>query len=69
MEKTKIIKAICYLLGAIATAIMIMFGMESCTASRTITNTAEYRQQGDTTIIIQTKSVEKYDANKKQNNF
>lgn len=44
------------------TMLLVLF--TSCTATRTITNSAEYQQKGDTTIIIQTKTIENYKAKK-----
>lgn len=57
-------KAIVYLVGAIATALGILFGLSSCTAVRTITTTAESKQVGDTSIVIQTRTVEQYTGSK-----
>lgn len=57
-------KAIVYLVGAIATALGILFGLSSCTAVRTITTTAESKQIGDTSIVIQTRTVEHYQGTK-----
>lgn len=57
-------KAIIYLLGAIATALGILWGITSCTAVRTITTTAESKQVGDTSIVIQTRTIEQYTGTK-----
>lgn len=38
--------------------------MNSCTATRIITNEAKYVQRGDTTYVITTKTTESYDAKK-----
>lgn len=62
MEKSKIIKAVIYLLGAIGTAIGILFGMSSCNVTRTITNSAESYSRGDTAVTIVTKTIESYNA-------
>lgn len=48
-------------LGIIATSI----GLTSCHAVRNITTTAETYQKGDTSVIIQTKTIESYTATKK----
>lgn len=64
MDKTKIIKTIIYLLGAIATAIGILFGVTSCQAVRTIENKSEFYKKGDTAVMITTKTVESYNASK-----
>ena len=49
----------------IMTVIMTSLVMVSCNVTRTITNQSEYYQRGDTSVVIQTKTVETYDANKK----
>lgn len=41
------------------------FGLTSCHAVRNVTTTAETYQKGDTSIIIQTKTIESYTATKK----
>ena len=37
----------------------------SCNVTRVITNESQYVQRGDTSIVIQTKTVETYDASRK----
>ena len=37
----------------------------SCNVVRTITNQSEFYQRGDTSVVIQTKTIESYDASKK----
>ena len=37
----------------------------SCNVVRTITNESQYYQRGDTSVVIQTKTIEQYDASKK----
>jgi len=37
----------------------------SCNVTRVITNESQYLQKGDTSIVIQTKTIESYDASKK----
>jgi hypothetical protein len=37
----------------------------ACNVTRVITNESQYLQKGDTSIVIQTKTVETYDASKK----
>ena len=39
--------------------------MASCNITRTITNESQYYQRGDTSVVIQTKTIETYDASKK----
>ena len=57
-------KAIIYLLGALATALGIMWGMTSCTVSRQVTTTAEYFNRGDTVVNIQSRTIETYTGTK-----
>lgn len=64
MEKQKLIKAIIYLIGAVATALGIMFGVTSCNAVRTIENKSAFYQRGDTNVMIQTKTIESYQMKK-----
>ena len=40
-------------------------GLTSCNVTRTITTRSEAWQKGDTNVVIQTKTVETYDASKK----
>ena len=39
--------------------------MTGCNVTRTITTRSEAWQKGDTSVVIQTKTVETYDASKK----
>lgn len=54
------------LLTAAAAAITAVLTLTSCTVTRTITNKSEYHQRGDTTVVIQTKTIENYNAKKNQ---
>ena len=47
------------------TVIMTSMVLASCNVTRTITNESQYYQRGDTSIVIQTKTVETYDATKR----
>ena len=50
----------------IMTVIMTsMVVAQSCNVIRTITNESQYYQKGDTSVVIQTRTVESYDATKK----
>lgn len=49
----------------ILTAILCGCVLTSCQMVRTITTTAETRQEDDKTIIIQTKTIESYTGEKK----
>ena len=43
-----------------------MFALSSCNVTRTITTQSQYFTKGDTTCTIVTKTIETYDATKKQ---
>jgi len=47
------------------TAIVMAVSMASCNVTRTITTSSEAYKRGDTSIVIQTKTIETYDASKK----
>ena len=65
MTRTQIIKIIISVLIAALTALGAAFGLSSCNVVRTITNKSEYYQRGDTSVMIQTKVTETYDASKR----
>jgi len=50
-----------FLLVATATSI----ALASCNVTRTVTTRCEYWQRADTSVIIQSKTIETYDASKK----
>ena len=60
----KIIRIIVSVLIAALTALGAAIGLNSCNVVRTITNKSEYYQRGDTSVMIQTKTTESYDATK-----
>ena len=64
MSKRQIIKIVLSVLIAALTALGAAFGLSSCNVVRTITNRSEYYQRGDTSVMIQTKTTESYDAKK-----
>jgi len=64
MTKTQIIKIIISVLIAALTALGAAFGLSSCNVVRTVTNRSEFFQKGDTSVMIQTKTTESYDAKK-----
>ena len=39
--------------------------LASCNVTRVVTNESQYVQKGDTSVLIQTRIVETYDASKK----
>ena len=49
----------------IMTVIMTSLVMASCNVTRTVTTESRYVQRNDTSIVIQTRTVETYDASKK----
>ena len=67
MDKQKIYKIVATALTAVLTCLAIALGLQSCNVTRTITTKSEYWQKADTSVIIQTKTIETYDASKKLN--
>ena len=65
MSKQQIIKIIISVLIAALTALGAGFGLTSCNVTRTITTKSEYWQRADTSVVIQTKTIETYDASRK----
>ena len=65
MSKQQIYKIIVTVTTAIVTCVAIALGLSSCNVTRTITTRSEYWQKADTSVVIQTKTVETYDASKK----
>ena len=51
------------LLTALAIGLSVM--MTSCNVTRTVTTTSSSVKRGDTTVIIQSKTIESYDASKR----
>lgn len=64
MTRKQIIKIIISVLIAALTALGTAFGLTSCNVVRTVTNRSEFYQRGDTSVTIQTKTIESYDAKK-----
>ena len=60
-----IIKIIISVLIAALTALGAAFGLSACNVTRTVTTKSEYWQRGDTSAVIQTRTVESYDASRK----
>lgn len=61
----KILKIVVSALIAALTAIAAGLGLTGCNVTRVITNESSYYQRGDTSVMIQTKTIETYDASKK----
>ena len=53
-------------LVAVSVVTALSLSLSSCNVTRTITNESQYFQRGDTSVLIQTKTIETYDATKKQ---
>ena len=65
MTRKNLLKIIVSVLIAALTALGAALGLNSCNVVRTITNKSEFYQRGDTSVMIQTKTTESYDASKK----
>ena len=65
MKRKDILKIVISVLIAALTALGAAMGLTSCNVVRTITNKSEFYQRGDTSVMIQTKTTESYDASKK----
>ena len=64
-QQQRLMKAIKYLALSIATAIAMALGLTSCNVTRTITTESRSLTRGDTAVIIQSKTIESYNAVKK----
>ena len=65
MSKQQIYKMVATALTALLTCVAIALGLQSCNVTRTVTTRSEAWQKGDTSVVIQTKTVETYDAEKR----
>ena len=65
MTKKEILKIVISVLIAALTALAAGLGLSSCNVTRTVTTRSEAWQKGDTSIVIQTKTVESYDGSRK----
>ena len=67
-NKTKLIlKVVISVVIAALTALATGLGLTSCNVTRTITNESSCVQRGDTSVVINTKTIEIYDASKNKN--
>ena len=64
IQKERLVKALKYLAVTIATAVAMALGLTSCNVTRTITTESKSLSRGDTAIIIQSKTIESYNAMK-----
>ena len=65
MTKKEILKLVVSVLIAALTALAAGLGLSSCNVTRTVTTRSEAWQRGDTSVVIQTKTVESYDGSRK----
>ncbi len=65
MTRKEILKVIISVLIAALTALAAGLGLSSCNVTRSITTRSEAWQKGDTSVVIQSKTIETYDASKK----
>ena len=65
MTKRQIAKIIISVSIAALTALGAGFGLTSCNVTRTVTTRSEAWQKGDTSVVIQSKTVESYNAEKR----
>ena len=65
MTKKEILKLVISVLIAALTALAAGLGLSSCNVTRTITTRSEAWQKGDTSVVIQTRTVESYDGSRK----
>ena len=65
-ENKSLLLAAASVASAAVIALGVVLSLNSCNVTRTITNESQYFQRGDTSVMIQTKTIETYDASKKQ---
>ena len=65
MTKKEILKLVVSVLIAALTALAAGLGLSACNVTRTVTTRSEAWQKGDTSVVIQTKTVESYDGSRK----
>ncbi|MBR6017355.1 MAG: hypothetical protein IK073_01885 [Paludibacteraceae bacterium] len=65
MTKEQIYKIVATALTAVVACLAIALGLQSCNVTRTVTTQSQYYQHGDTSVVIQTRTVESYDGVKK----
>ena len=65
MTKQQIYKMVVTITTAVVTCVAIALGLQSCNVTRTVTTRSEAWQRGDTSVVIQSKTIETYDASRK----
>lgn len=63
-QREKIKSQIKTIITAISIIVATIFGLTSCNVTRTITTESSSIQKGDTSVIIQTRTIESYNAKK-----
>ncbi len=58
-------RKIMVIVAVAAGAALLMTTLTGCNVTRTVTTSSSYVQRGDTTVLIQSKTVESYDASKR----
>ena len=58
-------KKIMLIAAVAAGAALLMTTFTGCNVTRTVTTSSSYVQRGDTTVLIQSKTIESYDASKR----
>ena len=62
MTKEQIYKIVATALTAVVTCLAIALGLQSCNVTRMVTTQSQYYQRGDTSVVIQTRTIESYDG-------
>ncbi len=65
MEQRSLGRMLCDNLTVLAALAVLSLALSSCNVTRTVTTRSEAWQHGDTSIVIQTKTVESYDGTRK----
>ena len=58
-------RKIMVIVAVAAGAALLMTTLTGCNVTRTVTTSSSYVQRGDTTVLIQSKTIESYDASKR----
>ncbi len=58
-------KKIMLIVAVAAGAALLTTTLTGCNVTRTVTTSSSYVQRGDTTVVIQSKTIESYDASKR----
>ena len=51
-------------MGRLGVGLLLVLCATACNVTRVVTNESQYVQRGDTSVVIQTKTVESYDASR-----